>query len=171
MFLWKSMNGYSSSSFHRHRATCISDINMTFHLSSSVHTSFYFKTFQVTWILAPQNVISSSFFLEKLLSLFPSVSPLSHNTVIMSLNSRVSYSKGGWYCKSRKNQTDHINKKKNPTSYLQRVAWSPVDTYSSSCPITSITSTTTICINNCKVTYKKITRIRSSSTSSRTWTL
>lgn len=37
----------------------------------------YFKTFHITWILAstPENIISSWFFLERLLSQLPSVSP------------------------------------------------------------------------------------------------
>lgn len=43
-------NGYSSSSFPLHRATCICgpDINVTRHLPSSVHTDSYFKTFHIT---------------------------------------------------------------------------------------------------------------------------
>lgn len=142
---------------------CISgpDINMTLHLSSSVHTDFYFKTFHITFILAsaPQNIISSSFFpREAALSLPLSISWLSFVTLSLCVSKTVSRLKGGWYCKLHKNQTEYINNNnfKNPLSYLQRVAWSPVDTYSSTCPVTSITTATTICINNCKITYKRL---------------
>lgn len=77
-----------------------------------MHTYSYFKTFCITWVTAPvpKYIISSWFSLhsylsKKLISLFPLITHLSHSTAIMSLNSTVSYSKGGWYCKLHPHQT------------------------------------------------------------------